>query len=185
MSSMYGSVEVRWADEWSECVDIASLLLTHLDLSGCLFGVDNLAGFRPLFAGRGLPSDVAFTLGSKVNRGDGLLDASWVLWSELRQVDWNERAETFDARVSEIAESENGDVVITKWLTKPELAWIKESLERNPEKEVRIGERRFRRLILRRRDALEGTEFPLLMRLMECLAERFGGEGVRLTVYFG
>ena len=38
---------------------------------------------------------------------------------------------------------------------------------------------------LKRSDGIDGTEFPLLMRLMSTLGERFGYENVRLVVWFG
>jgi hypothetical protein len=34
-----------------------------------------------------------------------------------------------------------------------------------------------------RRDAVAGTDFPVLLQLMEVLAGRFGGENVRLVAY--
>lgn len=56
---------------------------------GCLFGVRNSAGFRPLAPERGLPADLSSgmrsTLGSWVVPGD-LSGASWVSWAELAEV---------------------------------------------------------------------------------------------------
>jgi hypothetical protein len=57
---------------------------------GCLFGVRNYAGFRPLAPARGLPVDLSSAmrsqLGSCVEAGE-LDGATWVSWAELASID--------------------------------------------------------------------------------------------------
>jgi hypothetical protein len=186
MPTMLGVVEFCQGGEWYEVITLGGLLMSHSDLNGSLFGVDNYGGFRPLFPGRGLPSDCSMML---VQRLDGLdlseAHASWVLWAELAEVDEAEVALERDIRITEYAVGADGvEQVVTKWLFTPGLEWVRERLSRDPSLEVRHGERIFRRAMLRRADALTGTEFPLVMNLMQCLAQRFGSDCVRLVVWF-
>lgn len=185
MAQMYGVVEFRIVDEWYDVINVSSLILQSYDLNGCLFGVDNYAEFSPLFANRGIPVDCGANL---ANRISGCLDdedhPSWVLYTELACVDWNECALSRDYRISEYSvRADGGDVFVTKWINKMGYDWVRQALEN--EQEVRDGDRVFRRPVLRRVDAISGTDFDLLMRLMACLADRFGDSGVRLVVWFG
>jgi|ERR1051325_6352545 hypothetical protein len=185
MSDIYGTVEIRRIDEWLSVINVSSLLMKHLDLNGCLFGVDNYAGYVPLFAERGLPSDCSAELLRDLQqylRGDG--HASWVSWHELRAVDWEENAPVRDQRITEFAREGDREVAVTKWLNDPHWAWVRDALVQHPEAVIETDQRVFRRLILKRSDCLADTEFPLLMKLMACLAERFGDDNVRLVVWF-
>ena len=186
MLQIYGAVEVHVSDEWYEVINISSLLLQHGDLNGCLFGVDNYAGYAPLFPDRGLPKSCSDTLRARAEQvTDEDSHASWALWSELKRIDWEEAATRNDQRVSELAREGDGERVVTKWLHEPHLQGVRDALDRDPSATVKVGDRKFRRLVLRRRDCLVDTDFPLVMKLMTCLAERFGDDGVRLTVWFG
>ena len=86
MGQMYGAVEFRAEDRWLAVIDISSLLLRHCDLYGCLFGVDNFAGYVPLFADRGAPEDLSADLEDEVSPLDEHRHPSWVLWSEVKQL---------------------------------------------------------------------------------------------------
>ncbi|MDC0685805.1 hypothetical protein [Sorangium atrum] len=185
MSQIYGAVEFRVGGEWYDVVNVSSLLLQHYDLNACLFGVDNYANFVPLFAERGVPGDCGVNLSERVAeyvRGDS--SPSWVGYGELLRVNWDELALTRDRRVSEFVVCGDGrERLAGKWLNKSGYDWVCQVLE--TEQEVVVGDRVFRRPVLRRSDAIVGTEFGLLMKLMGCLAERFGDDGVRLVVWFG
>lgn len=183
MHQIYGAVEVCISDEWYEIVNVSNLLLQHADLNGCLFGVDNYAQYAPLFADRGIPADCSETLKPRAERfRDEDSHASWALWAEIKHIDWTERAIGNDRRISELARNNE---MVTKWLNKPGLENVRDALDRDPNATVELGERIFRRNILTRNDSLRDTEFPLVMKLMACLAERFTDDGVRLTVWFG
>ena len=185
MGQMYGAVEFRAEDRWLAVINISSLLLRPCDLYGCLFGVDNFAGYVPLFADRGAPEDLSADLEDKASPLHEHRHPSWALWSELKQVDWDELAPQRDLRVTELELRDGSEAMTgTKWLNDPRWDGVRASLERDPSATVTVGSRRFRRLILKRRDALTDTDFPLLMKLMASLAERFGDDGVRLTVWF-
>lgn len=186
MAYIDGMVEYRTGDEWYGVVLPGSLLLRHCDLFGCLFGVDNYGGFRPLFPDRGMPADGSAALAERVASLDlSESHATWVLWNELMKVDWSEVAPNRDIRISEyMTDDKGGEALATKWLHKAGFEWVEEALRREPAAEPRSGNRIFRRVMLRRSDALVDTDFPLAMKLMECLAHRFGAEHVRLVVWF-
>ncbi|KYG10328.1 hypothetical protein BE21_12670 [Sorangium cellulosum] len=185
MAQIYGAVEFQIESEWYDVVNISSLLLQHYDLNGCLFGVDNYAEFVPLFANRGVPTDCSANLMQKISSySDDDSWPSWVLYSELICVNWEECALSRDYRISEYVVNDDGsEIFVTKWINKIGYDWVREALE--SQQETRSGHRVFRRPVLRRADAIDGTNFDLLMKLMACLAERFGDDGVRLVVWFG
>ncbi|XXX81359.1 hypothetical protein WMF30_21600 [Sorangium sp. So ce134] len=184
MAQIYGSVEFQIEDEWYDVINISSLLLKHCDLNACLFGVDNHAGFAPLFADRGIPHDCSANLNATVSKFvDDENMPSWALYSELLRIDWHEPAMSRDGRIHEYKVRNDGvEEFVTKWLNKTGYDGVRELLE--TENEVKIGDRVFRRPIIRREDAIVDTHFGLLMKLMACLAERFGEDGVRLVVWF-
>jgi hypothetical protein len=185
MAQFEGSVEFLLGETWYDLFSLDTLLLNHSDLSGCLFGVDNYAGYAPLFANRGLPTDCSNSLRTLAEEwGDEAEDPSWVLWSELKRVDWDEPAEARDRRISQFTQEGNKEVFETKWLGHLDWDWVRDALDKDADATVRSGPHIFRRVIAKRTDALEGTDFPLVMKLMATLAERFGDENVRMTVWF-
>ncbi len=182
MAQIYGSIEVEVARDWTEVVILSSLLLQHCDLNGCLFGVDNYAGYDALFPDRGIPADCSPSLAETALR-DSSHHPSWALWSELCTINWDERSTSRDERIHEYeVQCDGTERLLGKWLEKPGHAWVREELR--TEAEVVYGNRVFRRPFLRRADAKEGTDFDLVMALMRCLADRFGGESVRVVVWF-
>src|SRR5262245_10788594 len=122
MNLLGGWIEFEVQGDWFQVVKISALLGRHHDLSGCLFGVDNTGGFDPLFARRGFPEDSSIEDAALRNEliADGR--TSWVLWSELKDVDWEERCTVRDERISEFAVDPDGtERLVTKWLNS--LAW--------------------------------------------------------------
>jgi hypothetical protein len=186
MAHIQSVAEFSLANEWYEIINTSSLLLPDHDLSGCLFGVDNYAGFVPLFPDRGLPDDLSITVSERLGTSiDEEAHASWATCTELQAIDWSELAAERDLRTSEFVQDENGNErFVTKWLNEPDMSWVQETLAQDPDSEVRFGRRIFRRPFMRRADAIRDTDFPLVMKLMECLAERFGGDKVRIVVWF-
>lgn len=183
MAQMNAYVEVYQLDEWYEIINAGALLSHHNDLSGCLFGVDNTAGFRPLFADRGMPEDLSVNLGERFGSiQEHTFGASWATAEELAAIHWDELAERRDERVHEYRVSSAGEELVTKWLNKPGYEDIRAALV--SAEEVRRGDRVFRRPVIRRRDALVDTEFTTIMKLMAVLTERYGAGASRLVVYF-
>jgi hypothetical protein len=137
---IHGWVEVkpRWYDRaknarWDGIVKIDRLIPRAYDPFACLFGVGNWAHFRPIAAGRNLPSDVseeaerdylswfddndrdpsASTEGSNQERSatDSVGGETWITWAELQTVDWDERAEAVDDRIHWYERDTNGHLV--------------------------------------------------------------------------
>jgi hypothetical protein len=118
-----GLIEVRpwasWPDlpdeiEWEAAVRLDCLYVTRdYDAFGCLFGVMNYAGFRPVAADRGLPSDAADQTRRTFHDPDGRgLWPTWIGWQEIQQVDWSELAEHADGRLHRYERSDTGQRVL-------------------------------------------------------------------------
>ncbi|MGW4378808.1 hypothetical protein [Kitasatospora sp. NPDC004531] len=80
-----GYLDTDDAEPWIAAIDLWPLYdRTDYAAFGLLFGVRNLAGVRPLAAGRGLPPDVSSELRARLEFLD---DATWVGWTELAGLD--------------------------------------------------------------------------------------------------
>lgn len=103
VTDIYGGIEFRhpWygrdfyeGEPWVKALDLWPLLEDG-GLAGAypayayLFGVRNGYAVDPIAPGRGLPDDVSKQLRGELQPGidDGELVASWVLWSELADLD--------------------------------------------------------------------------------------------------
>lgn len=200
-----GFVEVRpwvsWPDlpeeiEWEAATRLDCLYVApDYDAFGCLFGVMNYAGFRPLAAGRGVPSDASEqTRGTFHDPGTEGLWPTWIGWDEIRQVDWNEPAEHPDARLHRYERDDNG-----QWVLWGKATWSREDLEKQgvpvpPPGTPPVwqdgsvwtkGDVQFRAERLTRRDAIpdDGSWRPV-WEVMAVLARLHGDENCRLVVWF-
>ncbi|MEV7535164.1 hypothetical protein ACIQNV_22380 [Streptomyces hydrogenans] len=165
------------------------------DAFGCLFGVRNYANFRPLAADRGLPADVSASTIEWYDEG-GFHDASWITWAEVKEVDWEERAERPDSRPHQYRRTPEGLRFTgrSSWIRAfadavgPGPAQVRldpgESRERPEGSEWLIGDTLYRPVTLRRRDAVRETEWRPVWHAMETLAARHGDAHVRLVVWF-
>lgn len=179
---------------WEYAIDLNLLNSTRdYDAFGCLFGVQNYAGFRPIAAGRGLPADASpQTL--RAHDESPAFSESWLSWADMAAVDWTEPAEQPDARIHEYAR-EDGE-----WRLKGKSAWNRElaahlGINQNDPSapptvwlegtEWRVGGRLLRSERLRRRDAVpaNGSWSPVWA-VMKTLAELHGPDHVRLIVWF-
>ncbi|MEV7175724.1 hypothetical protein [Kitasatospora sp. NPDC093679] len=165
---------------WEPAVDLDLLYGGRsYDAFGCLFGVRNHAGFRPLADGRGLPGDVT----AEVRRayevwGRDAHGASWVSWAELAAVDWDEPAEAVDERVEEYS-------------LVPTRGWVRTGKSfrdtgGRPEGAAWIQDGRLLRTVrMVRRDAVppDGPWAPV-WQVMGALAGVHGAANVRLVVWF-
>ncbi|MFJ3877766.1 hypothetical protein ACIPW5_09940 [Streptomyces sp. NPDC090077] len=204
-TDIHGFVEC--ADEWGEepwCAAIDLALLydgRDYDAFGCLFGVRNFAGFRPLAEGRGLPGDASPAVRAEhAGLGSDAHGATWIGWAELKRVDWSEPAQRVDARIREYRRT--GD----SWVMTGEAAWSPRVAEvaglarqRDPGRLFRYEEHdwpegtewadgddvRYRVERMTRGEAVppDGAWKPLWT-VMETLAALHGDENVRLTVWF-
>lgn len=183
MAQMNGYVEIQVVDDWYAAIELGALLNKHLDLNACLFGVDNHAHYEPLFADRGIPDDCSARVAEAIERFPAaFFGGSWASYEELSRVDWDELATAADDRVHEIEVIEGVEKPVSKWLNSIRYPDVRAALATTSE--VRQGNRVFRRPIIARREALVDTHFPVLLELMQVLANTFGPKGVRLVVYF-
>lgn len=167
-------------EDWAAAIDLGLLYGGRsYDAFGCLFGVRNYAGFRPLAAHRGLPGDVSEQVRAAYESlGRDGHSASWIGWAELERVDWGESAETVDERVHRFAfDAERGWVRTGKALGSRR--------GRSEGAEWVEGDTLFRVVRLTRRDAVpEGGEWAPVWVAMRALADVHGAENVRLVVWF-
>jgi hypothetical protein len=207
-----GWVEIKtpWSESWLPIIGHVGVLVgRNYDAFGCLFGVNNYAHFAPIAAERGLPDNLSEQLKQENEKlvrvfgpfGQGAFFLpSWVLWSELKAVDWDEEAEAADSRLHRYHRNEQGELV---YETKS--AWSRPFAEHTTAGEAEVRASVVESLVaprtytegqeweidgviyraekMRRRDALsEGWQ--MLFQLMETLAGTYGDDRVRLVVWF-
>ncbi|MFB7253742.1 hypothetical protein [Streptomyces nojiriensis] len=149
------------------------------DAFGCLFGVRNYAGFRPLAEGRGLPPDVTDEVRDHYEGAPDLFHSpSWIGWEELVAVDWDEPALTVDARVHEYRYSvEHGLLKSGKSFR---------NLDGRSEGDEWIQEGKIMRVerMTRREAVRQDGEWGPVWATMKALADVHGPEYVRLVAWF-
>lgn len=99
-SDINGWVEVRqtdgsgWDIGWSGAIYLRTVVERNYPMFGILFDHRTHWNFPPLAPRRGLPDDKSDEVSYQiVERLETTLYASWVLWSELEQVNWDEEIE--------------------------------------------------------------------------------------------
>ncbi|MEW2519956.1 hypothetical protein [Actinacidiphila alni] len=209
-ADIHGMVECRlWhvheedgeTGEWHAAIGLDVLYAGQdYDAFGCLFGVRNDAGFRPLAAGRGLPADTSGAVRAELSGwGADAHSASWISWAEVARVDWDEPAESTDRRVHRYRRTADGlsyegksvwDPAHAAALAArgtpptaaggpPDGAWWQDGAE------WAVGDTVFRAVRLRRRDAVPPDgEWQPVWTTMRTLAALHGEDNVRLVVWF-
>ncbi|MFE0459236.1 hypothetical protein ACFW1A_08225 [Kitasatospora sp. NPDC058965] len=179
---------------WRPAIGLGALYAERdYDAFGCLFGVRNYAGFRPLAGYRGLPADVSEPVRAEyaeAERYGGILGASWIGWAELGATDWSEPAESVDSRIHEYRRTAEGLVPVGKsaWSARfAELVGLDlgESADWPEGSEWHDGDLVYRAERLTRRDAVpaDGAWQPVWL-VLEALARVHGEQNARLVVWF-
>jgi hypothetical protein len=167
-TSIYGAVEIRkfdsGFDDWFAIIDVGIALGGDYDLFACLFGVRNLANFRPLFPARGAPPDCSREVFAQYREADYYNNLTWCTYQELLDIDRDELSDAPDSRIVTSMDTPDGPVTLKRPPATPE-EWS-------------------RRTSLSRGDALQNPEFQQLMELMAVLAKSYGTAGVRMVVWF-
>ncbi len=174
-----GVVEIFQNGKWVEYDSIETP--PYYDLFGCLFGVRNYAGFRPLFAFRGIPKDASEYTQLEMEEAE---DHSWVNFAELTTIDWEEPAVDFDERVHCFKLQPDGSEVYDfKCSYMTGLDEIRAELQ---EKHVaRLDENTICRIVrLKRADALGTPNYRAIFEQLKGFSEQFGALQVRLVVGF-
>jgi len=93
-TDIYGWVELsRTRDFWYGVIRIRHLVDPSYAMFGSLFDHDNIFDFTPVAAHRGFPEYLSdAVLGEGIGPQDGVYDPTWVSWSELKVIDWQEKA---------------------------------------------------------------------------------------------
>jgi hypothetical protein len=163
---IHGWVEVALSptDAWAAVISIDVLVERNQSLWSWLFQSDG--AFPSVAPGRGLPSDVSARIAQEVEILEAVGDErqmhsfTWAYWREIEAIDW-------DAPPLEGARA-SANVLIGPT---PGPAEVKPQI--------------VRREFKTRRDTLEHAPgWRLLFDLMRRLGEQYGGERVRLVVWF-
>lgn len=197
-----GWIEARPRDDerfrvWQPAMNLDLLdVEPDYDAFGCLFGVQNHAGFRPVAAGRGLPDDVSSGVrGAWELRIGDTFGTSWLSWDELEHVDWEEPAERPDARIHRYRRGRDGG-----WEFEGKSSWDRElaaltgvSLARAMAGDVvwpegaswQVGDHLYRAVRMRRREAIgPDSSWQPVFAVMALLAALHGRRNVRTVAWF-
>ena len=157
---------------WAAAISTAGILSRNYSLFGSLFGVRNGTSFTPIAAGRGLPIDASKAV-TEDAAWEGSFGHTWISLAELDAINWAEIG--FDAPTQ--MKPANG----AEWLASQV---VKRSIAPS-EHEKYLGKKGYiiRVPSITRRDTL-GLEGELLLKMAAPLGERFGGDRVRLVVWF-
>ncbi len=159
-ADIHGWVEIRPRNyRWDAAIIIDEIVYRQYGMFASLFGVRNGGGndqvvavghFRAIAPGRGEPPEASYFYREERGNYGGAVGETWVLWSELAAIDWDEEGQLYvnDGPSSEVYSAPGPD-----------------------------------RRHDRRGDYLNGG-WATLFKLMAVLAEQFGADNVRLSVWF-
>lgn len=192
---IHGYVEVdkrHYDDEdswWKPAGNLFPFVGRSYDSFGCLFGVRNYAGFEPVADGRGVPSNLSREVKEDYQSwGSDAHSASYLTFSEIKDIDWQETATREDERYSIL--DENKEPTGTKFSLGPASGWNeivkenKDAIENGEPVPNESGEKYIQKRQLTREEAISGAWDWLLHEYMGLLADRFDNESVRLVVWF-
>lgn len=199
-TDIFGFIEVRdpvWDQDWFEwepwsvaCPLYPLLADSDYDAFACLFGIRNCAAWRPVAAARGLPVDASAQVREDFAKFAHEVDgATWVTWSELRDLDMMVGPDDAPGR---LILTERG--LQTSWRMRDR--WPAEIVERFGKLPwgfvpgetfgvIEVDDAVLAYKPLTRAEVLgPGSGWEHVFAVMGALAGRFGGDGVRLVVYF-
>lgn len=189
----YVEVDIRHNEDdeqwWNPAGNLFPFVGRSYDSFGCLFGVRNYSNLEPIAPDRGIPSDASSTVTDDYESwGVDAHSASHVTHEELQDVDWSEEAVEPDSRYSVL--DENKEPTGTKFALGPGSGWTeiveenREAIDAGEPVPGPDGETYLQRRTQTREEALSGSWDWLLNEYMGTLADRFGGENVRMVVWF-
>ncbi|MER7850907.1 hypothetical protein ABTZ03_44080 [Kitasatospora sp. NPDC096077] len=204
-TDIHGGIEFRHpgvdagyydGEPWAMAMDLWPLYdQSDYAAFGCLFGVRNYAGFRPLAADRGLPPDLSGGLRAElepmVEAGD-LHGATWVSWAEISRLDSASTPVHYTGRLT-------WSTVSLPSLLHQQLVpdqWPSDALDAvgpppiGLDRSAHLTEWNAGDLHCRYEPLTAGSllgspsQWPHVFAVMKALADRFGEEEVRLVVAF-
>ncbi|MFJ8627009.1 hypothetical protein ACIRD3_29810 [Kitasatospora sp. NPDC093550] len=207
-TTVHGFVECRtWGPglgveetAWYSAIELSMLGMTRdYEAFACLFGVRDLGRhWRPVAADRGLPPDASENTRAEHARwGDSAFAASWLDWTEVLAIDWDEPAIPPATRIARYRRLPDGDLEPVRrsdWSRAFGRASGVNTLTADPDRvgelwaegtEWDTGTWVFRAERDRRCDAVPATgSWQPVWSVMRALAEVHGERNVRLVVWF-
>lgn len=196
-----GWIEVRrrlWPG-WVAVVNLHHVIDNSTSLNyGPLFGLRAMGApkeaFSPIADRRGFPDDLSEGMRREVEEaqaedpGGGVLSPSWVLWSELKAINWDEESADHWVigyqRLSDGTERRMGRAAQPSAPT-PDLLEAFVHPEAQPlGRQWEMAEGAIYRVEHPRRRDTVSDDWWVAFALMERLAARFGDDGVRAVVFF-
>lgn len=105
-ADIYGWVEIRPPDseQWDAAIRIHDIVYRQYGMFASLFGVRNdgngateVGRFRAIAPGRGAPPGSSGYYAEELDGSGGGVGETWVLWSELAAIDWDEEGKHYIA----------------------------------------------------------------------------------------
>jgi hypothetical protein len=176
-TSIHGWVEFRDGYDWKPAVRIDELANRNYNLFGLLFGVKNHAGFSPVAANRGLPSNCSWMVRGVYEKSRDARAASWIGLDELKAIRFGSLRRN-DPFFHSYHEKTGQEVSAMLALSDREHNHL------HAHGALRKGPLILKIETLRRKDLLTKGWLALIA-MMDCLAAAYGGaEAVRLVVWF-
>lgn len=103
-ADIWGWVETRkpGSEQWDAAFEIHDIVYRQYGMFASLFGLRNgdetvsaTGRFRAIAAGRGAAPDASAAYLEDLDSYGGGVGETWVLWSELAEVDWDEEGEYY------------------------------------------------------------------------------------------
>lgn len=186
-TDIHGVVEINFhpdlkGNRWYDVIDAGMILIRSYDMFGMLFGVGNITGLTPVAQWRGIPEDCCDTVREQHDDPNSEYHSwTYVTYEEIKSIGLDEESPEYDPSLHEFKKADDGswqDTGRTSYAC-AEIDWEKVGHTT----EYVEGDTMHKKVRLRRRDCL-GSDWALLVRLMDVLAEYYGAKNVRLVVWF-
>ena len=179
-----GWLEVKGYLCWQPVLNLPYFVDCNYFAFGYLFGIQSPENYFPLATIRGLPDDCSHALRAEIQEAGyrEVPRASWILWKEIRHLDWSRPVSVPAWRV-ELHRKVQGELVFDGIVSTPSLL-ATDDLEDLQE----LGEYEKGRYVYRLQRYKTTPEVSIkwkeLFDLMRSLEEHRKPEQIRLSVYF-
>jgi hypothetical protein len=191
---IHGCIEIQKHDRWRYSTDIGAHVGRSYDTFGVLFGARNSIQANPLFGGRGLPEDVSWQLNDEIDEWGGRENVGAIefhhpthcTYDEIEAVEWDQEVDGRDTRYTVLDENKEPTGTKFGWAS----GWS-DIIENNKDA-LAAGEAipnedetyYVTRAKETRKSYLSGAWEWFLFDFMDGIANQYGSENVRLTVWF-
>lgn len=145
----------------------------------------NYANIEPIAPRRGIPDELSRRAKERIEDDrDWCHSFTYITYDEIQEVDWDKESENPDSRIGKYVDGE----MVFKAASLGELSAEESERIRSGEVIEKEGDNgakvEYKTTKQTRRECLSGAWEHLLFELMDCLAERYGAENVRMVVWF-